>query len=250
MGGCCIGNCCIMDNAVGDFFRNIFGESGGCSYHPGPSETEAHAKKIADELAAMKESIREASEEKEKEIIDYINKSMNDLIQLLEDVNREQFGGKSLNINISGIRVNNEDLKKEVVGSIGNVMDERLVLTDRELSLILEERNDKKRNKNFDSFCKRVQKQALDALSKKIESTVREQEDMIRREIESRLNEVDRKMESATKAYTDIVDVKEKDELKMAETQIKYIYQYGLTDILLDQLEAETCTAFPGKRAR
>lgn len=250
MSGCCIGNCCIMDNVVGDFFRNIFGESGGCSYHPGPSETEAHAKKIADELAAMKESIRESSEEKEKEIIDYINKSMNDLIQLLEDVNREQFGGKSLNINISGIRVNNEDLKKEVVGSIGNVMDERLVLTDRELSLILEERNDKKRNKNFDSFCERVQRQALDALSKKIESTVREQEDMIRREIESRLNEVDRKMESATKAYTDIVDVKEKDELKMAETQIKYIYQYGLTDILLDQLEAETCTAFPGKRAR
>ena len=250
MSGCCIGNCCIMDNVVGDFFRNIFGQNGGCSYHPGASETEAHAKKIADELAAMKESIRESSEKKEKEIIDYINKSMNDLIQLLEDVNREQFGGKSLNINISGIRVNNEDLKKEVVGSIGNVMDERLVLTDKELSLILEERDDKKRNKNFDSFCERVQRQALDALSKKIESTVREQEDMIRREIESRLNEVDRKMESATKSYTDIVDVKEKDELKMAETQIKYIYQYGLTDILLDQLEAETCAAFPGKRAR
>ena len=115
-------------------------------------------------------------------------------------------------------------------------MDERLVLTDKELSVILEERDDEKRNKNFDSFCNRIQKQALDGLSKKIESTVRKQEEMIRREIESRLNEVDRNMKAATKAYTDIVAVKEKDESKMAETQIKYIYQYELSEILLDQL--------------
>ena len=155
---------------------------------------------------------------------------------MLTDVNKKQFGGKSLNINISGIRANNEDLKKEVVGHIGNIMDERLVLTDKELSVILEERDDKKRNKNFDSFCARIQKQALDGLRAKIESTVRKQEQMIRREIESRMNEVDKCMKAATKAYTDIVDIKEKNESKMAETQIKYYYQYEITEILLDEL--------------
>ena len=46
MGGCCVGNCCVMNNAVGDFFRDIFESGGGCGYHPGPSKTEAHAKKI------------------------------------------------------------------------------------------------------------------------------------------------------------------------------------------------------------
>lgn len=237
MGGCCVGNCCIMDNIVGDMIRDFFGgSSGGCSYCPGPSETEAHAKKIADELAAMKEKIRKSSEKKEREIIDYINKSIYDLIKLLEDVNKKQFGGKSLNINISGIRTKNEDLKKEVVGYIGNVMDERLVLTDKELSVILEERDDEKRKRNFDSFCQRIQKQALAGLSKKIVSTVRKQEDMIRCEINSRLNEVDRNMKTTTKAYTDIVEKKERDESKMAEEQIKYIYQYELSEILLDQL--------------
>lgn len=236
MGGCCVGNCCVMNNVVGDFFRDIFGGSGGCGYHPGALETEAHAKKIADELATMKESIRESSKKKEKEIIDYINKSMDDLIKLLEGVNQKQFGGKSLNINISGIRTNNDDLKKEVVGYIGNIMDDRLVLTDKELSVILEERDDEKRGKNFDSFCKRIQKQALDGLSTKIESTVRKQEEMIRCEIESRLNEVDRNAKAATKAYMDIVAVKEKDESKMAETQIGYLYQYEIAEILLDQL--------------
>ena len=223
-------------STVGDGIRDFFGLDGGCAYHPGVSLTEAHAKKIADELAEMKESISKSSEKKEQEIIDYIGKSMDDLIKFLEDVNKKQFGGKSLNINIKGIRANNEDLKKEVKGYIGTIMDERLVLTDKELSVILEERDDKKRSKNFEFFCERIQKQALDGLSKKIESTVQKQKKMIRHEIELRLNEVDKNMQAATKAYAEIVEIKEKDESKMAEAQIKYMYQYELSEILLDQL--------------
>jgi hypothetical protein len=237
MGGCCVGNCCVMNNAVGDFFRDIFESGGGCGYHPGPSKTEAHAKKIADELAAMKETIREASEKKESLILDWINKSMNELIQELEKVNRQLFGGKSLNINIAGIRDKNEQLKKEVVGYIGNIMDDRLVLTDKELSVILEEDDDKKRAKNFDAFCQRVQKEALTGLSGKIESTVRKQEEMIKREIQARLNEVDKNMREANKAYTEIVNAKEHDKEKLETMRIKYIYKYELTEILLDQLK-------------
>ncbi len=232
------GGCCIVDNLVIDFFRDLGDEifTPSCGYHPGPCETEDHAKKIADELAKMKEEIRESSEKLEQKIIDYINKSMTGLIQQLENINKEQYGGKSLNINIKGVRQQNEDLKKEVVGYIGNKMEERLVLTDRELSVILEEQNDKKRKKNFDDFRVRIQKQALTGLSKKIEATVRKQEDMIRKEIQLRLNEVDKSMKEVTKAYTEMVDIKSQDESKMEEARIKYIYRYELADILLDQL--------------
>lgn len=238
MGGCCVGNCCVMNNAVGDFFRGIFGgDRGGCGYHPGPSENELHAKKIADELAEMKENIRKSSEDKEKKIINYINKSMTEFIGELDKVNRQSFGGKNLNINIKGIREKNEMLTKQVVGCIGNVMDERLVLTDKELSVILEERDDEKRGKNFDNFCKRVQKESLRGLSKKIRETVSAQENMIRKEIQDRLTEVDQSMRAATKAYSEILSVKEQNEGKMEETQMKYIYEYELAEILLDQLE-------------
>ena len=235
MGSCCIGDCCIMNNAVGDFFRDLF--SGGCGYHPGPSETEAHAKKIADELADMKESIRKSSEKIERQIIEDINSVMDDLIKLLEKVNKKEFGGRALNININGIKEQNDKLKSEVVGYIGNYMDDRLVLTDKELSVILEERDDKKRGKSFDDFCKRIQKQAVSGLSKKIESTVRKQEEVIRKEITSRLNEVDSNMKTAMKTYTDIIEVKEKDESKLEENKIQYMYQYEITEILLEQIE-------------
>lgn len=235
MGSCCIGNCCIMNNAVGDFFRDLF--SSGCGYHPGPSETEAHAKKIADELADMKESIRKSSEKIERQIIEDINSVMDDLIKLLEKVNKKEFGGRALNININGIKEQNDKLKSEVVGYIGNYMDDRLVLTDKELSVILEERDDKKRGKSFDDFCKRIQKQAVSGLSKKIESTVRKQEEVIRKEITSRLNEVDSNMKAAMKTYTDIIEVKEKEESKLEENKIQYMYQYEITEILLEQIE-------------
>lgn len=238
MGGCCVGDCCIMDNPIGDFFRDIFGggSGGGCGYHPGPSETEAHAKKIADELAVMKENIRKSSEEKEKNIINYINKSMNDLIQLLENINKQKYGGKTLNINIKGIKEKNQDLVKEVVGHIGNIMEDRLVLTDKELSVILEERDDKKRERNFDSFCERIQGEALEGLSKKIESTVRKQEEMIAKEIKLRLEEVDKSMQEAMKAYTEILTMKEHDNSELEKIRIKHIYKNELTNIILDQL--------------
>lgn len=240
MGGCCIGNCCVMDNFVGDFVRGVrdmFDDGGGCGYHPGPSKTEEHAKKIADELAAMKENVRESSEKIETMTLNWINKSMNELIQELEKVNRQSFGGKSLNINITGIRDKNEQLKKEVVGYIGNIMDDRLVLTDQELSVILEEYDDKKRAKNFDAFCQRIQNSALSGLSSKIESTVRKQEEMIRREIQARLNEVEKSMKEASKAYMEMVNAKEHDKEKLEDMRIKYIYKYELTEILLDQIE-------------
>ena len=85
-------------------------------------------------------------------------------------------------------------------------------------------------------FVKKIKGQALDGLIKVIKSTVQKQEKLIRKEIESRLNEVRKNLETEEKAYTDILEIKNKDESAMAEKQIKLIYQYGILDILIDQL--------------
>lgn len=225
-------------SAAGDFIGGVFGDffGGSSGYHPGPSENESHVKKIADELAEMKEKVRKRSEKQEEKILKYINQSLEQLIKGLENVNHQEFGGKTLNINIENIKRQYEYLKNDVVGFIGNEVDGKLVLTDSELSVILKERNDRKRNKSFDDFCKKLERQVTEKLSRKIESTVKKQEKIIRTEIEIRLNEVNRSMEEAQKAYTEILKIKEQDESKMAETQIKYMYQYELSEILLDQL--------------
>lgn len=237
-GGCCVGNCCVMDNPIGDFFRDKWYCGDGCGYHPGPSKTEEHAKKIADELAEMKENIRKSTEKTENDLIDYINRNMNTLIEELKIINSKDFGGKSLNINIEGIKKKNEDLKKQVVGHIADIMDERLVLTDKELSVILEEYDDKKRAKNFDSFCIRIRKNALESLKNKIQNTIKEQSAMVRREIEARMNEVVKSMDEALYEYTTLLEAKSKNDVNIEENQIKYIYKYELSNLILDELES------------
>lgn len=214
----------------------------GCStssYQPKASVTAAHSKSNADMLAELKADIRNKTGEKEKAILDYINESMDKLLKVLEDVNRQRFGGKPLNINIAEIKRKNDDLKKEVVGFIGNYMDDRLVLSDQALAQILKESDDKKRKKKFDDFYQKLQVQAVEKLKSKMETTVHKQEEIIRREIQNRLAEVDKNMQSATKAYEEILYMKEEQEdAELEEKQMQYCYQYDLAEILLEQLES------------
>lgn len=236
-----MGECCIMDNPIGDLFRDIkdIFTTTGCGYTPGPSGTEAHAKKIADELADMKVKIRDSHEKLEKQVIEYINRTMMSMLNSIEAVNDREFGGKKLNINIQGIREKFEELEKEVVGSIGNTVEDRLVLTDPELAIVLEERDDKKRKSAFDAFCVRAQNEAMAKLSRKIEETVRRQSSMVRKEIEQRLAEVNVSMQAASAAYMEILESKKKEDGRIEEKQLKYMYQCELDEILLDQLEGE-----------
>lgn len=209
------------------------------NYTPSASITAAHSKSNADILAELKRDIRSETEKKEEQIIDYINKSLSGLLKELEKVNEQSFGGKTLNINIKEIESKNEKLKREVVGFIGNYMDDRLVLSDHELSKILEEFDDRKRKKKFDAFCKKLQGQAVAKLKSKIETTVRKQEEIVRKEIQNRLTEVEKSMQEATKAYKEILQMKEEqDHARIEEKQIHYCYQYELADILLGQLES------------
>lgn len=208
------------------------------SYRPSAAITVESSKSEAEKLAELKAGCRNVTEKKEKQILDYINESMDELFKILENVNKQSFGGKILNINVAEIKSKNDNLKKEVIGCIGNYIDGRLVLTDKELSKILEERNDKKRKKKFDIFYEKIREQAVERLKSKIEITVHKQEEIIRKEIRSRLSEIDKKMRETTKAYEEILHMKEEqDDEKIEEKQIQYCYEYELAEILLEQIE-------------
>ena len=234
--GCCIGDCGILGlikDAIVDTF--CFWDN-DCGYHPGPSENEVHAKKIADELAAMKEKVREAALTMETSLSDNINKSMDELIELLVQVNRQKIGGQSLNINIEELKKANDNLKNKVKGCIGDVYDERLVLTDKELGLILEERDDKKRGGNFDAFCKRIRVEALNNLEDVIEETVDKQYKLIAKEINLRLKEVESRMKEVQQAYNDVLKARKEENKELETLQIQYMYKCELFNILIDEI--------------
>ncbi len=227
-----------VGSIIADGISDLFGGSSSSNYTPSASVTASHAKSNADTLAELKADVRKATEEKEKQILDYVNRGIDELLKELERVNKKTFGGKSLNINIKEIKNKNKDLEKEVVGFIGNYMDSRLVLSDHELEKIVKILDDEKRKKQFDAFYKKLQRKAVEELKSKVETTVHKQEEIVRKAIQSRLEEVDKNMQETTKAYEEIRRMKEEQEKTgIEEKQITYCYQYELAGILLEQLE-------------
>ncbi|MDE7312360.1 MAG: hypothetical protein K2N87_12195 [Eubacterium sp.] len=185
----------------------------------------------------MKEKIGESTSKQESIILDYINASMDTFMGEIEQLNKQSFGKESLNINTSAIKEKNEQLKRHVVGCVGNVMNMRLVQTDKELSTILEERDDKKRKKNFEKFIERIKKGALEKFKKEVEKTVHEQSKVVSDEINTRKKEVNRRLEESIEELTTIMEVKNQSNSELEKKQIGYMYQSSLCELILSEVE-------------
>lgn len=233
-GGCSNYSCIDIIGKIKDLFCS---DSCCVGFASGPSESEQHAKKVAEELAEMKEKSEKTSREVEQKIMNDINRSMNSFIKEIEEINQQDFSGEKLNINIEAIRRKNNQLSNQVVGCVSKVMNTNLVQTNHELSTILEERDEKKRKENFSNFVERVQKQALQELHVKIENSVNEQFKMVSKEIKTRQKEIDVRMEESVRELNKIKTAKEKSETEVKKEQVNYMYQSTLCDLLLSEAE-------------
>lgn len=232
------GGCCVDNHPIRDFFRGLFCSDSCCVGNaPGPSESELHAKKVAEELAEMKEKSGKSSSETEQEIMDYINRSMDSFMIEIDKINQQNFFGERLNINTKAIREKNAQLNRQVVGCISSVLNTRLVQTDKELSTILEERDEKKRKTNFEKFVEKIKRQAINKLRTEIEKTVNAQSEVVSKEIKTRQREVDTRMKESIKELTEIMEVKEKSEAELKKKQVDYMYQSALCDLILAEVE-------------
>ena len=251
-GGCCVANCCVANCGfccIGDFFS--CSDSGCCVGNCCVSDTktknyssktakEDHAALIANELAEMRTRSATDAKKQESDIIDDVNETMAEFVKWIREVNKQKIGGRNLNININQIEELNEALRKKIVGFIGKKLDDKLVMTDPEVSTILAERDTKKRKKNFDDFYIARQREAIRALIDEIENSVREQSDNIEREIKHRIKELDNNMQQEARAFDDLRKMKVEQDSRIAVKQIEYMYYENLCDIMFDELKTSS----------
>jgi len=230
-GFCCVvdcGFCCVFDSC----------SDHGCSYHPIEKKTVDHSKKIADELAAMKEKARKEGTQIGSEVLESINIFMRQFIEHLKTINKGTYGGKQLNLKMDVIEKELGKLRNEVKNFIGDRLDERLVITDKELSVILAEHDDKKRKKNFDDFYVRIHKQSVMDLTKKVEEVITSQFVLVDDEIRGRLKEIDTDMKKAHEDYEEIEHMMVEKDTALATKQVEYMYAINLYDIVIDELNS------------
>ena len=255
-GGCCVANCCVGDCCIGncgfccigDFFScsdngccvgNCGDNSSSSSSSGSSSKTakEDHAALIANEIAEMRTRSATEAKQQEEDIIKDVNETMEEFVKWIREINNQPIGGRNLNINIKQIEELNEALRKKIVGFIGKKLEDRLILTDPEVSTILAERDDTKRKKNFDDFYIARKRDAIRALIEEIETSVREQSDSIEREIQNRIKELDNNMKQEARAFDDLRKMKDEQDSRLSEKQIEYMYYENLCDIMFDELK-------------
>ena len=237
-GFCCIANCCVFKTSCSDCCV------GNCCVSDSRSTEktakEDHAAMIANELAEMRKRSSTEAKKDETEIINETNESLTEFIKWIESVNKQKIGGKNLNINIAKIKEINEDLRKKIVGFIEKKLNDKFVMTDPEISTILAERDVTKRKKNFEDFYQKRKREAIRELIREVENSVREQSDSIEREIQNRINELNNNMEQETRAFKELERLKEKEDSRIAEKQVEYMYYADLCDIMFDELKTSS----------
>ena len=242
---CCVANfpCCVGDfgeTCLWDTCTSCFLDSGsGCCVgnSSAPSESERHASEVANELAEMKEKAGNDAKLMETNILKEVHGSMLAYMHELEEFNNLKFGGETLSINMKAIREKNESLEKQITGCIAGVMNTRLVQTDKELSTILSERDSKKRKENFGQFVDRLRKEALKTFKESIKKTMNEQSQIVSKEVEVRKREVDARMRETIQELMEISDAKGKESGALEKKQIEYMYQSGICDMILREVE-------------
>ena len=240
-GGCCVGDCCVANCGfccIGDFFS--CSDSGCCVGNcsdSGGRGSDTHATKIANELAQMREKAKKEAKKQEQEIIKEINDSMSEFLNWLEGINSRKVGGRALSINIDRVKKLNKDMEDDVVGFIGRRLDDRLVATDSQVSVILAEPDDAKRKKNFDDFYDRIKHDAIRELIKEVESAVDRQSDSIEREIQLRMNEVQSSMKDELNALEELKEAQKSQKSEIFKKQAEYMYYEDLCDIMDENLK-------------
>ena len=225
--GCCVGDCCVC--YCGFCCVMDFCSDSCCVGHTTVSnDSVEHTKKINEELNELREKYEDDAAAIENNIINEINSSMVGFISELKDMNDTSFSGFTLSIDIQSIEKKREALKEEVVGVIGKRVRCRMVTTDAELAPILQERDDNKRNKNIDDFCKKVLNGAKKDLKEQIKITVAAQQDVVRKELENRLEEVNNGLAKKTKDYDEFLLAAERGELEKERQKLKSMYETGI----------------------
>ena len=248
-GGCCVGDFCCVANCgfccIGDFFSCsdsgcCVGNCGDTSSSNSKTAEEDHAALIANELAEMRERSATDAKQQEGDIIDDVNETMTEFVKWIRDVNKKQIGGRNLNININQIEELNAALRNKIVGFIGKKLEDRLIMTDNEVSTILGERDAAKRKKNFDEFYEARKREAIRALIDEIDKSVREQSESIEREIQNRIRELDNNMQQEARAFDDLRKMKVEQDSRLAGKQVEYMFYENLCDIMFDELKTSS----------
>lgn len=242
MGGCCIGDCgfcCVVDLCcIGDSCSN-------CCVGDHPSSSlRSSTEKIIDISQELSELISKNEKEwlKDEKILSReIFSEIDFLIEDLNKINTVEYGSinnrKTLHLNTDLIKQKRDEIEKNVTGFLSREVKGKLVLTDPELTQILKNKNDEKRNSAFKDFQERAMNNAKEDLATYIGNELQLLRDMIRTMIEKNIKEVNEEMKNTEKELKEMRDNKNRNESVVLEKRLRNMYESSVLQITQDIID-------------
>ena len=242
-GGCCVGNfCCIGNCCV--FVKLQEWLSGGSSGSSSGGRTESYDKsaeleatvKVQNALTQFREDTRSRSEKLENEIIKESRETLDDFLNDVKKYNNIKYGGSRLNVNIGQIERENRKTEDKIHGFIVKRVAKRISLDDNECLEILKLDAGKEKEKRLDEFYKKVLKEAIKDLEEILRDAMEKQTDIVEDHISSRIESIVNTVTNKTNDFNKIQQVKNSDESKMEQEQIKLSHFVTMCDMGLSLL--------------
>lgn len=244
-GGCCIGNCCVANCGLIQRIKDFFCSNSCCVGNSVSKEERYDSEKadlqatvrIQNALNEFKNDSQTKSDRLENDIIKESRVYLDEFIEDMKKYNDIKYGNRTLNINISSIERDNRKTENQIHGYITKRVIKRISLDDTECCEILKMDAGSAKTQKLNDFYKKVLKDAVKELSNLIRDAMEKQTDSVEDKIQQRIDSIVDVCETKTVEFEKIQNLKNKDEEKVEQEQIRLSHYISLCDCGLSILE-------------
>lgn len=247
-GGCCVGNFCCVGNCcvakiIKDIGKKLFG--GGSRGSSSAGDTDSYDSRAADLEATVKvqnaltefrDDTRNRSETFENDIIRESRESLDEFISEIKKYNKIKYGGSRLNLDVGNIEREQRKTEDKIHGFIVKRIAKRVSIDDDECLTILKLDPGSEKTKQMDAFYRKNLKEAIRELTDLLRGAMEKQTQIVEDRLQSRIDSIIYTVENKSSEFEKIQQIKEKDETKMEQEQIRLSHLISICDYGLQQL--------------
>ncbi len=193
--------------------------------------------KLQQALSEFREDTRARSNKFENDIIKESRKAIDVLISDVKKYNKIRYGGNVLNVNISQIEREQRKTEDRIHGFIVGRVSKRISLDDDECKSILKLDAGRNKTRKMNEFYKKVLIEAMIDLKKLLRDSMKSQTFIVEDHIVGRMDTVTYTVTGKTNEFNKIKNIKDTDESKMEQEQIRLSYLISICDKSLNIID-------------
>lgn len=181
--------------------------------------------------------IQDTADDLERNAVRNARETIDSVVEYIEKINKKEFSGKALNINLERLLRDNRKTEDIIYGSIKKQVQRRISLDDNECEKILEMPAGNKKENTMNEYCKKVLKESVVDLGDKIKKSMHEQMENLSDQINERINLIEYNTTETIEKYNEMKELKANDENGFIAQVGKLGYEISISEYALRIME-------------